>query len=1216
MRKSNDDMGTRKTGQAGDVLAAWRTRTLNIVLFVVSVVAAPALVMSTTMAIRTPGLETLAIFMPFVFLMILALAVFRRVGYRVRAWGVLLLGYLLVTVLLVFNGILSSASWYGLVLPILALILIGVQAGILAAALSTLELVVFSILFDRGILVVVNRGISSLESISVFMMLLAAAMALLILFHRFQTRTMEDQRRTAVELEEARALLEEQNRTLEERIAQRTAELGESHRRLADIIDFLPDAVMVIDRDGIVSAWNHAIEEMTGIKAEEMLGKGNYEYALPFYGERRPILVDLVTFPQEELKAKYSQIRMEGSVLIGETYVPKLKGRAAYLFATASALTDSRGNRVGAIEVIRDITERKHAEEALQKSEQLYRSVVDNSIDTYFRLDGQGNVVLTSPSGAQLLGYDSPAELIGINIARDLFADPGDRDRFLGSLRKAESVRDFEARLKRRDGSTVVVMTNARLYLGPDGSQLGIDGFLRDFTERKKMEDDLHRAKEAAEAATQAKSAFLATMSHEIRTPMNAVIGMAGLLLDTSLTPEQRDFAETIRSSGDALLTIINDILDFSKIEAGRMELESQPFDLRECVGSAVDLLAGKAREKGLDLACPVENDVPNALLGDVTRLRQVLVNLLGNAIKFTERGEVIVTVSCDRDDTEKRGKKDTERGGRGDTETIPVSPSLPVSVSLQFEVRDTGIGIPPERQSRLFQSFSQVDASTTRRFGGTGLGLAISRRLVEMMGGGMWVESEGVPGKGSTFHFTICAPAAEAPASRLHLRSVQPQLEGRHVLIVDDNATNRHILARQVQAWGMLPQDTSLPTEALNWVQRGDPFEVALLDLQMPEMDGMTLAAEIRRMRDTSQLPIILLSSLGPREARWEGIELAAYLLKPVKSSQLYNTLVEIFGIEAAEIAAEGVESHYDAEMGKRHPLSILLAEDNAINQKLALLVLERLGYRADVAANGLEVLQSLRRQSYDLVLMDVQMPEMDGLEATRVIVKEFNSGQRPRIAAMTANAMKEDRDECLAAGMDDFLTKPIQLEELVAVLNRCPVRVEADAHECPVQPVETLAPAAQAAATPENTTPIAPPAPAPQAVAELIPPAAPAAAAPPVFDPAALQRLRTTLGRQAEALLPSLIKGFLIEAPKLIAEAKRSLEENRTTDLRRAAHTLKSNSATFGAMALSAAARELEYAARDNVLESAGELLKRIQAEFDRARLTLQDWDGTSKE
>ncbi|MGE5263020.1 MAG: response regulator, partial [Acidobacteriota bacterium] len=804
-----------------------------------------------------------------------------------------------------------------------------------------------------------------------------------------------------------------------------------------------------------------------------------------------------------------------------------------------------------------------------------------------------------------LMGYDSTAEMLGLNITRDFFADPKDRERFLGTIQTGGSVKDFEAILKRRDGTPVVVLANARVYFDQNGNRSGIEGFLRDFSDRKRMEVDLARAKEAAEAATQAKSAFLATMSHEIRTPMNAVIGMTGLLLETPLSTEQREFAEIIRTSGDALLTIINDILDFSKIEAGRMDLESQPFVLRECVESAVDLLASRAAEKGLDLACVVDPQVPPAILGDVTRLRQILVNLIGNALKFTERGEIVVSVACAGESGQWSvdGGEGTVESGQGTVDNSgqwtvvsgegtgggptgmlhddQQSNHYPLN-TIHFSVRDTGIGIPPDRMDRLFRSFSQVDASTTRRYGGTGLGLAISKRLCELMGGTMWVESEGVPGRGSTFHFTIRGEATESPSAHAYLEAAQPHLEGKRALIVDDNPTNRRILSLQMHAWKMLPSETGSPNEALAWIERGDPFDIALLDLKMPEMDGLTLATEIRRRREASQLPLVMLSSLGHREARVDTPDLAAFLLKPIKASQLYNTLVGIFGIEG-EAAPTATTSRLDAEMGERHPLRILLAEDNAINQKLALLVLERLGYRADVAANGLEALESLRRQPYDVLLMDVQMPEMDGLEATRAIGREFSGERRPRIVAMTANAMKEDRDECFAAGMDDFVTKPIQFAELTAALNKCQARAAAEMSG-------PLAPSPEVEVGKPTETPAA------------------SQAAPPVLDPAALQKLRGTLGKQADAMLPSLIENFYKDAPKLIADAHRTLEQKQTAELRRAAHTLKSTSATFGAMALAAVARELEFKARDGALEGAGELLTRIQAEYAQAKAALQ--------
>ncbi len=619
---------------------------------------------------------------------------------------------------------------------------------------------------------------------------------------------------------------------------------------------------------------------------------------------------------------------------------------------------------------------------------------------------GQRSFAFLSAGYRELFGRD-PAPVLSRAAVLFTTVHPDDRAQVRASLERSISrTEDWHDtfRIVRPDETVRWVHARSSVAPRPDGTAVWF-GMLADIT-------DQQAALAKAEQANIAKSQFLATMSHEIRTPMNGVIGMTSLLLDTPLNTQQKEFADIIRTSGESLLTLINDILDFSKIEAGRFELENEGFNLRECMESSLDLLSSKAAEKGLDLLYEVNEGVPTDVRGDATRLRQILVNLIGNALKFTASGEVELTVRLAASGGEPLAENQRE---------------------LLFAVRDTGIGIPAQAQAKLFSSFTQVDASTTRKFGGTGLGLAISKRLAEMMGGRMWLESE--EGKGSTFFFTLRVEALPTVA-RPFVSASQARLRGQRLLVVDDNATNRRILLALAAKWGLTAREVDGPLAALEMLKSGERFDLAILDGHMPYMDGIMLAKEIRRLPQGDKLPLLLLSSIGGSPAKDEPGLFAACLTKPAKPSQLFDAIAKIFGgTEPAPAPA----AKPAAAPQEQHTTRILLAEDNSVNQKVALHMLAKMGYRADLAGNGLEVLEALKRQHYDIILMDVQMPEMDGMEATGIIRKEQVPGQpAPWIIALTANAMEGDREKCIAAGMDDYLGKPMKTSELAAAFVR----------------------------------------------------------------------------------------------------------------------------------------------------------------------------------
>ncbi|MBW7895517.1 MAG: response regulator [Opitutaceae bacterium] len=789
--------------------------------------------------------------------------------------------------------------------------------------------------------------------------------------------------------------------------------LRESEARLRAITDSAQDAIVMIDARGRVTFWNPAAGSIFGFGADEVLGR-----------EVHVLLADAP--PREAPGQTLAEVLRTGADRAGgrTLELPARRKDGTRIEISLSLSPASHQGEHQTVAVIRDITRQKQTEAKMR----LQSAALEAADSSVVITDRRGNIEWVNPAFCRVTGY-TREEAIGQN-PRVLKSGFHRADFYRAMWRTVTAGRSWQGEFinRRKDGSLFTESVTITPVHDGHGDIAHFIAIKHDISALKQSLADLKSAHTElaaknlaldkalleAKAAAEAKSAFLAMMSHELRTPMNGVIGMASLLRETApLTEEQRDFIETINASGNTLLALINDVLDYSKIESNHLELDHVPFDLRRCLEETLETVAVRAREKHLDLALEIDPAVPAAVVGDPVRLRQVLTNLEGNAVKFTERGEVVVEVGA-------------APAGKG-------------QVRLHFRVRDTGIGIPPEKRERLFKAFSQVDVSTTRLYGGTGLGLVISQRLIGLMGGEIKVDS--IPGQGSVFHFEITVPTT-AEIEPIDPDRLTRELDGRVVLIVDDNATNRRIFATHLQQAGCTVETADSAAAALDGLRRPDWPDLIITDMLMPGMDGLDFVLHVRALEKAANIapatPVIMISSGGyqPSDPRVARVQLAAALSKPVRQMQLYET---------AARACHGHAPRHPRVAPKPAPVPppplsatlprrILLAEDNLVNRKLALAMLGRLGYGVDTVENGVEAVAACRAQNYDLIFMDVQMPEMDGLTATRQI--RTLPGPPPWIIAMTANALEGDREVCLAAGMNDYLPKPVRLDDLRRVL------------------------------------------------------------------------------------------------------------------------------------------------------------------------------------
>jgi PAS domain S-box-containing protein len=908
--------------------------------------------------------------------------------------------------------------------------------------------------------------------------------------------------------------------------------LRKSEERYRDLFENASDLIQSSGPDGKLIYANRAWCEALGYTEDEVPSLSIFDIIHPTSRQHCQEMFSRVMAGEkvDHLEAKFvtkggNTIRVEGS--------SSCRFKDGKPYATRS--------------IFRDITKRYRAEQALRKSEQQLQAILDNSTTVIYLKDYWGRYILVNNRFENLF-----------HVSKDLVVGKSDFDLFPKEI--AEQFRTND--MKVLEAGTAIEWEEEALHDdGPHtylsikfplrdsaGAAYAVCGISTDITERKRMEAEVEQARDEALESARLKAEFLANMSHEIRTPMNAIIGMSGLLLDTELSGEQREFAETVRSSAEALLTLMNDILDFSKIEAGKLTFETMDFDLRNAVEGAVDLLAEPAQAKGVELFSMLHSDVPTQLRGDPGRLRQVLINLLSNAVKFTEHGEVIVRVT-----------KAEEKAGEG--------------ALLRFEVSDSGIGIPEDAQRRIFEVFSQADGSTTRKYGGTGLGLAISKQLVEMLGGQIGVES--APGKGSTFWFT--ARFETQPAEAVRRDEPGLQLEGLRVLIIDDNATNRKLVHHQITSWGMRNGSVESGAEALTVLRReaaaGDPYRIAILDMQMPEMDGLTLARSIKADPAISGTRLLMMTSLGRRDdaaIREAGVELC--LSKPVKQSQLFDCLATLAAGHLVEDSPQPLRPAKPANQRisrkGTHHLRILVAEDNIANQKVALRMLERLGYAAEAVANGTEVIDALERVPYDLVLMDCQMPEMDGYEATKEIRKREGESRYTTIIAMTANALGGDRERCIEAGMDDYISKPVKKETLRAAIERWTVdhgARESDGEHGPGDSAE-------------------------------------------VIDLRVIAELRGLRSATDPEFFNHLIDLFIEETPRRLAAIGTAIEGSDAATLAQQAHALKGSCAQLGARRMAGLCGILEEQGRAGSVSGAQALFSGLEDEFASVRKALE--------